>query len=301
MNKPVDRREFLRLAGYGGGVVFASGLTGFSNAVAAAGKKSAKAEEFYFVQLSDSHWGFNNPKVNPDFEGTLKKAIAEVNALSEHPDFIVFTGDLTQTTDDPAVRRKRMTEFKEIISELKVKKIHFLAGEHDASLDHGTAFKEFFGETYYSFDHKGVHFIALDNVSDPTANIGEDQLKWLARDLTKLDKEQRIVVLTHRPLFDLAPSWDWATPDGSKAIDLLMPFEYVTVFYGHIHQEHHHMTGHIPHHSAQGLMWPLPAPLSQPKKGPVLWDASAPYKGLGFRQIEAEAKEISISEMPIKA
>lgn len=298
----IDRRQFMKLAACGGGLVFASGLAGVGVPALAASKSGkAPAEEFYFVQLSDTHWGFNNPAINPDFEGTLAKAIAEVNALAAPPDFIVFTGDLTQTTDDPAVRRARMTQFRDIAATLEVRNIHYLAGEHDASLDHGEAFKEFFGDTYYSFDHKGVHFIALDNVSDPAANIGEAQLAWLLKDLSKLGKQQRIVVLTHRPLFDLAPSWDWATPDGAKAVDLLLPFDNVTVFYGHIHQENHHMTGHIAHHSAQGLMWPLPAPLSVPKKAPVPWDPAAPYKGLGFREIEAGRGQPAVSELPIKA
>lgn len=301
MQQKMDRRQFIKLTGYGGGVVFASGLAGFGSSAFAARKKTpAAAEDFYFVQLSDSHWGFNNPAINPDFEGTLKKAIAAVNALATPPDFIVFTGDLTQTTDDPAVRRQRMSEFRAITAGLNVRNIRYLAGEHDASLDNGKAFKEFFGETYYSFDHKGVHFIALDNVSDPTANLGEEQLAWLARDLAHQDKEQQIVALTHRPLFDLAPSWDWATPDGGKAVDLLLPFEYVTVFYGHIHQENHHLTGHIAHHSAKGLMWPLPAPLSVPKKGPIPWDSAAPYKGLGFREVKAEHQGAALIELPVK-
>ena len=67
-----------------------------------------------------------------------------------------------------------------------------------------------------------------------------------------------------------------------------MPYSNVTVFYGHIHQEHHQMTGHIAHHSAKSLIFALPAPGSQDKRTPLAWDASAPYKGLGFREIEAE-------------
>ena len=58
-----------------------------------------------------------------------------------------------------------------------------MPGEHDASLDNGEAFKEFFGDTHYTFDHKGVHFIVLDNVSDPAAQLGDEQLAWLAADL----------------------------------------------------------------------------------------------------------------------
>ncbi len=305
MKTQFDRRQFLRVAGYGG-IVFASGLGGFSRlaqAAAAAGSDPRKVEDFFFVQLSDTHWGFNGPAVNPDSEGTLRKAIAEVNALPQQPDFIVFTGDLTQTTDDDAVRRQRMTEFKAIVSELKVKDIRFLPGEHDASLDSGTAYKEFFGDLHYSFDHKGVHFIALDNVSDARAILGDDQIAWLAADLAKLDKSAPIIVLTHRPLFDLAPSWDWATRDGDKALALLAPFEHVTVFYGHIHQENHHMTGNIAHHSADSLMWPLPAPMSVPKKGPIPWDAAAPYHGLGFRQIQSQTRKAQFiaTEIGIKA
>jgi 3',5'-cyclic AMP phosphodiesterase CpdA len=134
----------------------------------------------------------------------------------------------------------------------------------------------------------GKHF---DNVSDPGASVGESQLNWLKAELKQQKADARIVVLTHRPLFDLYPDWDWSTKDGAAVIDALMPHKNVTVFYGHIHQENHHMTGHIAHHSAKSLMFPLPAPGSVPKKAPVPWDASAPYKGLGLRSIEAEPKQ----------
>jgi len=288
----IDRRGFLRLGAVGGGAVFMSGLYG--KAMATAGY-----EDFYFVQLSDSHWGYKGP-ANPEAQNTLRQAVESVNALTVQPDFIVFTGDLTHTTDDAAERRRRMGEFKQIVGGLKVKDVHFLAGEHDASLDNGAAFHEFFGPSNYSFDHKGVHFIAIDNVSDPGARIGEAQLAWLKADLDKQAKDARIVVLTHRPLFDLAPKWDWATRDGEQAMALLMPYSNVTVFYGHIHQENHHMSGHIAHHAAKSLIFPLPAPGSQDKRTPLAWDPAAPGKGLGFREVEAEAKPVAyqITEFP---
>lgn len=294
--KAIDRREFLKLAGIGG-VVFASGL----GSMAFAADKKAGMEDFFFVQLSDTHWGFDGAKANPDARGTLQKAVAAVNSLQKQPDFIVFTGDLTQTTDDPQERRKRLGEFKEIISQLKVKNIRFMPGEHDASLDNGAAFKEFFGDTHYTFNHKGINFIVLDNVSDPTASVGEAQLLWLGTVLKKFDTNDRIVIFTHRPLFDLYPQWDWATRDGAKVMDMLMPYRNVTIFYGHIHQEHHHVTAHIPHHAAKSLIFPLPAPGSVPKRAPVLWDPAMPYKGLGFRGIAAEKakKEFAITEYPV--
>lgn len=296
----INRRDFMKLLAVGGGAVFASGLTG--RALAAAGSDPAKAgyDEFYFVQLSDTHWGYSGP-ANPEAANTLKEAVATVNALESQPDFIIFTGDLTHTTDDPKERRKRLSEFRDIVSELKVKNVHFIPGEHDASLDNGTAFKEFFGQTHYSFDHKGVHFVTVDNVSDPGANIGDAQLEWLKADLAKQHKDAPIVVFTHRPLFDLVPKWDWATRDGAKAIDLLMLYTNVTVFYGHIHQENHHQTGHIAHHSAKSLIFPLPAPGSQDKRTPLPWDTTMPNKGLGFREVEAEVKEAQykITEFPV--
>ncbi len=297
MGTEMERREFLKLLGIGG-VVFVSGLGSLAHA---AGEKGAK-DDFFFLQLSDTHVGFSDPKVNPDFAGTLKKAVAQVNGLSIQPDFIMFTGDLSHTTDDDKERRKRLAMFRDIVSGLKAKTVHFMPGEHDASLDNGAAFQEFFGATHYTFAHKGVNFIVIDNVSDPTGSIGDAQLRWLAAELQKLDKEARIVVFTHRPLFDLAPTWDWATRDGAKAIELLTPYKNVVVFYGHIHQENHHMTGHIPHHAAHGLMYPLPAPLSQPKKAPVPWDPAVPYKNLGFRGVETKMQKADyvITEYPIK-
>ena len=288
----MERRQFLQLAAAGGGAIFAAGLPGMSLAAAGA--------DFYFVQLSDAHWGYQGP-ANPDAANTLKKAIASVNALPVPPDFVVFTGDLTHTTDDPGERRRRMKEFKEIGAALNVKTVHFMPGEHDASLDNGAAFQELFGETHYTFDHKGIHFIAIDNVSDPGARVGEAQLAWLAADLAKQNRAAPIVVLTHRPLFDLMPAWDWATRDGEKVIALLDPYPNVTVFYGHIHQENHHQTGHIAHHSAKSLIFPLPAPGSQEKRTPLPWNPSQPNRGLGFREVEAEStpNRYAITEFPV--
>jgi len=290
--RTIGRREFLQLAGLGGAVLVSGCATSTT---------SAAADDFYFVQLSDCHWGFEDPTINPDAAGTLRKAVAAVNALSQPPDFIIFTGDLTHTTDDPAQRRRRMAEFRDIVSALRVQEVRFMPGEHDASLDNGKAFKEYFGATHYTFDHKGVHFIVLDNVSDPTAALGDEQLDWLRADLRAQAGDARIVVFTHRPLFDLYPQWDWATRDGARAIEILQARANVTVFYGHIHQEHHHMTGAIAHHSAKGLMFALPAPASQPKRLPIPWDAGVPYKGLGFREVEAERSPVRypIDEFPV--
>jgi hypothetical protein len=295
-----NRRDFLKLAGIGG-VVFASGIGCSTVRNGRAAAETTESDEFYFVQLSDTHWGFTGPEANPDAAVTLPKAVTAVNELKVQPDFIVFTGDLTHTTEDPKDRRRRLGEFKEIVGRLKVKDVRFMPGEHDGSLDQSKAFQEFFGSTHYTFDHKRVHFIVLDNVSDPRGRIGDEQLQWLDGDLKKQKPNAKIVVFTHRPLFDLYPQWDWATADGSQATKILMQQANVTVFYGHIHQEHHHMTGNIAHHAAKSLIFPLPPPGSQPKRAPIPWNAAAPYNGLGFREVEAEVDQAkyAITEFPV--
>src|SRR5215471_3903948 len=293
----IDRRDFLKLAGLGG-IVFASGLGSHASG---GGARSPEDDDFFFVQLSDTHWGFEGPSINPDSQGTLKKAVAAVNRLEEKPDFVVFTGDLTHTTDDAKVRRDRMSEFRDIVAALSVKTVHFMAGEHDAALDRGDTYQEHFGKLNYAFDHKGIHFVVIDNVSDPEAIVGLAQARWLEQDLRGLRNDTPIVVLTHRPLFDLYPQWDWSTRDGAAVINIVMPYKNVTVFYGHLHQEHHYMTGHIAHYAAKSLMFPLPGPGSAPKRAPIPWDRSAPYKGLGFRDVEASGRgrHLQSTELPL--
>ena len=295
MANELDRRALLQLLGFGG-VVLGSGLPGFSLVQAAGG-----SQDFFFLQLSDAHWGFSGPP-NPEADQTLKQAVRAVNASTARPEFIVFTGDLTHTTDDDAIRRKRMAEFKAIVADLKVPKVIFLPGEHDAALDKGQAYQENFGPLHQTFDHRGIRFISLDNVSDPGASVGDTQIDWLKSQLAKVDKDAPVVILAHRPLFDLYPQWDWATADGAKVISVLQPYRHVTVFYGHIHQENHHEPGHIAHHSAKSLIFPLPAPGSVPKKAAVPWDPEHPARGLGYREIDVKgkARTVSIQEFDVK-
>jgi 3',5'-cyclic AMP phosphodiesterase CpdA len=298
MTSKLSRRDLLALAGVGG-VVYASGLVGCAGASAsgAAPLATPPARDFFFLQLSDTHWGFQGPP-NPQADVTLEQAVAAINGVQTLPDFVVFTGDLTHTTDDPGLRRARMARFKEIVSALRVKDVRFLPGEHDAAPDHGEAYREAFGATRWSFDHEGVHFVALDNVSNGGGSLGDEQLSWLSSDLARVPREQRVVVFAHRPLFDLYPAWDWATSDGAKAIEILSSRDDVSVFYGHIHQEHHHTTGRILHHSARSLMFPLPAPGSVPKKAPLPWDPASRDHGLGWRSVALGPDAPRITERP---
>jgi 3',5'-cyclic AMP phosphodiesterase CpdA len=296
-----SRRDALKLTALGG-VVFAShllrGVAGCNSSGPGpaagptpgplAGTPRGAEEDFFFLQLSDPHWGFTGPMVNPEPTLELPSAVAAINASASKPDFVIFTGDLTHNTDDGTVRRMRMMEFLQIASTLDVAMVKYIPGEHDAGDDGGAAFKEIFGDTYYSFDHKGIHFIALDNVSDPTSNLGDTQLAWLKADLAPLDAQAPIVVFAHKPLWLLRPDWDWLTFDGPKATDMLMPFENVTIFFGHIHQELQYMTGHIPHYAARSLMFVLPSPDADAAvPNPLPWNPAEPNAGLGYRSVAA--------------
>lgn len=295
MTKRESRRDVLKLMGVGG-VVFASGLAG-----AAPGKKksSPTGQDFFFLQLSDTHWGYAGA-ANPRGGEPLKTAIATINASATQPDFIVFTGDLTHDTKDATERRRRLREFKELADGLKVKTLHLIPGEHDAAADQAAAYSELFGPTHHAFDHKGVHFVALDNVSRPGGEVGAAQLDWLAADLKRVPGDTPVVVFAHRPLFDLYPEWEWATKDGDKVVEVLLPRKHVTVFYGHIHQEHHHQTQHIAHHAARSLIFPMPAAGSVPKKLPLAFDPAAPFQGLGYRRVDAR-EPLALTEVPVIA
>jgi len=322
MGNPMERRDMLKLLGVGGVVYASSLLQGLSGCASAGSGVHADglapgapspspgpraARDFFFVQISDTHWGFSGPDINPNADVELKRAVAAIHALSAKPDFVVFTGDLTHTTTDDDQRRQRMREFKEIVADLAVPFVKFMPGEHDAALDAGAAYREFFGDLHYSFDHKGIHFVALDNVSDADAKLGDAQLSWLRADLSRVDRTAPIVVFTHRPLWDLRPDWEWRTSDGSAALDILMPYQNVTVFFGHIHQELHHTTGHIAHHAARSLVFALPAPDAPGKRAPIPWDANKPEQGIGYRNVAArpaqpsyELTEVAISAAPTR-
>src|ERR1051325_3127519 len=225
----MKRRDFLRLSAtaLGGAAVLR-----FSTTAEAAGflrgRNGEAPSSFSIVQLSDTHVGFQGP---PDPLGTkaFERAVEMVNALDPQPDLVLFTGDLTHDSEDQAEHASRMKTFRSIADGLRAKKRFHVPGEHDAALDGGVLFREHFGETHYSFDHRGVHFVALDNVSAGKPVVGNAQIDWLTRDLARYPKTAPIIVFTHRPLFDLKPDWEWFTADGAKVMSVLAPYDNVTV------------------------------------------------------------------------
>jgi len=177
--------------------------------------------------------------------------------------------------------------------------IKCVPGEHDAGLDSGALYREFFGETYYSFDHRGVHFIALDNVTRAKPEVGAQQLAWLQKDLARFPKTAPIVVFTHRPLFDLRPDWEWFTSDGDDVMNVLSAYENLTVLYGHIHRDDEHQTGPVHHYAARSLIFAFPDPsgVAGPRKA-VPFDKDHPFKNLGIRTVSFHGKSEPAS-MPL--
>jgi len=295
MRQPdLDRRMFLRMAGLslGAGALYrvapAWAAEGPAADVAARQRQEngEAVTPFTFVQLSDTHVGFAGPP-NPTGTAAFERAVERVNRLAARPELVLFTGDLTHESEAPGEHAARMKRFREIASRLAAPKLHMVPGEHDAGLDGGALFRSAFGETHYSFDHRGVHFVALDNVSRSKPEVGPEQLAWLRADLARFPPTAPIVVFTHRPLFDLKPEWEWFTRDGDAVMAVLAPFENVTVLYGHIHREDLHTGPHATHYAARSLIFAFPDPAQAADKKPIPFDKDRPFRNLGLRVAEA--------------
>jgi hypothetical protein len=302
----IDRRRFLKIAGssLGIGVLYSAYPAARSNGevgawFSALGKQTGeKVSPFSFVQLSDAHVGFNGP---PDPLGTkaFERAVDMINGLPQRPDLVLFTGDLTHDTEDRDVHVQRMRQFQEISKRINAPLIKCVPGEHDAGLDGGALYREFFGESHYSFDHHGVHFVALDNVSRAKPEVGPGQLAWLKADLSRFPKSAPIVVFTHRPLFDLRPDWEWFTSDGDDVMNVLSAYDNLTVLYGHIHRDDEHQTGNVHHYASRSLIFAFPDPATPGQRKPIPFDKEHPFRNLGIRKVEFKAGADESSSLAI--
>jgi 3',5'-cyclic AMP phosphodiesterase CpdA len=291
MKKVMDRRSFLKVAGVslGMGALYQFGpLLGGAKAGAIDDfYKSVNGEapaSFTFAQFSDPHVGFQGP---PDPLGTkaFEASVELLNKSRQRPDFVVFTGDLTHDADSRDTHAQRMRLFKSISARINTPALHTVPGENDAAIDGGVLYREHFGESHYSFDHKGVHFVALDNVSRGHPEVGPEQLAWLKADIARFPKTAPMVVFTHRPLFDLKPEWEWFTADGDDVMKALMPYENVTVLYGHIHRHHVQQAGKVKHYAARPLIFGFNDPATNDDKKKLPFDKDDPFKDLGIRLV----------------
>ncbi|MEO8624032.1 MAG: metallophosphoesterase, partial [bacterium] len=298
----VDRRGFLSCMAWAGtGLLWTiSGGVPKSHVIGA--QRPAK-DELFFVQISDSHIGFNKA-ANADVTATMQAAIAKINALPVAPSFLLHTGDISQLA-----KPSEFDTADQVLRDSRTKDVFFVPGEHDVGTDNGASYLERYGRKtqragnsggWYSFDHSGVHFIGLVNVFDLKAGglgtLGADQLEWLEKDVKHLTSSTPIVVFAHVPLWSVYPTWGWGTEDGARALAYLKKFGSVTVLNGHIHQTMQKVEGHVTFHTALSTAFPQPRPGTAPAPGPLVVPANQLRDVLGITKVRylAHAKHLAI-------
>jgi 3',5'-cyclic AMP phosphodiesterase CpdA len=262
----LSRRNALKCMAYGGAgtlFVLAGGVFAPVDLAMAADDKlgAARLGKPLFVQISDTHIGFSK-EANPDVNGTLTQTIALVNGMAEQPSLIIHTGDITHLS--------KAAEFdlaQQMLGQLRTTELHTVPGEHDTTDPTVTEYFNRFGKAsdnkgYYSFDHAGVHFIALINVLQfkpgGLGTLGSEQLAWVANDLKGRSASTPIVVFAHMPLWTIYEPWGWGTGDADQLMTHLRRFGSVTVLNGHIHQIVQKVEGHITFHTARSTAYPQP-------------------------------------------
>ncbi len=290
----MQRRDFLEHVGWtGAGIAFTLSGVGTLRATALA---DVPAGAFSFVQISDSHIGFNQP-ANDHVADTFQMAIERINAMQVQPAFVIHTGDVTHLSK-PA----QFDAAKNLLASLKAPLV-VIPGEHDFIGDEGKAFFAAFARKdsktpWFSFDMQGVHFVALVNVFNFEKNglLGQDQIDWLKTDLAAQKRTTPIVVFGHVPLYALFPAWGWETADGNKALALLQPFSSVTVLNGHIHQVMEHTEGNIRFYTAHSTAYPQPKPGTADKPGPLVVPPDHLLGELGYRTVALSAAGSLVQE-----
>jgi len=268
-----SRRKVLECMTWAGAAVVwtVAGGVPRSSLLGTGGAQAAEAKgALTFMQISDSHIGFHAAP-NMDTPGTLKEAVAQVRQQRGDSALMIHTGDVSHLSADA-----QWDTAWQICGEAGLQ-THYVPGEHDVLVDDGKGFFARFTpgapRGWYSFDERGVHFVALNNVQNLKAgglgNLGADQLAWLKDDLAGRSASQPIVVFAHVPLWTVAAQWGWGTDDGAQAIDLLKRFGSVTVLNGHIHQIMQKVEGTCAFHTARSTAFPQPAPGTAPSPGPI--------------------------------
>ena len=287
----LGRRGFLECMAWAGtGLVWtvAGGVLS-SRALAQPMTGQSASGGFRFVQISDTHIGFKGD-ANPDVLGTVHEAIAKINAIDPAPAFVLHTGDLSHTQKPGA-----FDTVTESLKGVKTGRVFYVPGENDVFADEGKEYLSRYGHGtvggrgWQSFDYQGVHFIGLVNVltykADHLGALGDDQLKWLEKDVAGRGSSMPIVVFAHVPLWAVYPEWGWATGDGQQALSYLKRFGSVTVLNGHIHQILQKVEGNITFHTAASTAWPQPAPGAGPSPGPMTVPAERLRAVLGVRDV----------------
>ena len=275
----IERRSFLKCMAWAGtGLVWAmnGGVLSSDELLAGPSRKAG----FSFVQISDSHIGFNKDP-NHDVTKTLQEAVGKINALEERPAFVIHTGDITHLAT-----AEQFDTAAQILKGARASQVYYVPGEHDVFTDEGELYRERFGrgtqgQGWQSFDFNGVHFVGLINVlnlkqgsgtglgGSGFGQLGQEQLAWLQKDVKSLSSSTPIVVFAHIPLWTISAEWGWGTDESEQALSYLKRFGSVTVLNGHIHQVLQKVEGNVTFHTARSTAYPQPAPGTAPAPGPI--------------------------------
>ena len=312
----VSRRKVLECMTWAGTGVLWTIAGGVPHSLGIMGEAQAAedAKGLTFLQLSDSHVGFDKP-ANPNALGTLEEAVAKVNALPKKPAFAIHTGDISHLSLE-----SQFDDADRVISQTRLD-VHYVPGEHDFLDPDMKFYKERYGRGtkgsgWYSFDANGVHFIGLNNVVDLKAgglgNLGADPE---VRRLNSGDQVVNMRVATTETWRDKAsgerkertewtvyPEWGWGTQDGAQALSYLKRFGSVTVLNGHIHQVMQKVEGNITFHTARSTAFPQPAPGTAPSPGPMKVPDDQLRTMLGIADVTFKQNEqrLAIIDSPLK-
>jgi 3',5'-cyclic AMP phosphodiesterase CpdA len=287
----VDRRGFLKCMAWAGTGAFFQMEGGVLKSYSLSRMprlERPSAGGLSFVQISDSHMGFNKA-ANPDVVSTLKAAIDKINALPARPEFMLHTGDISHLS-----KPEEFDTVDQILKSAGPKDVFFVPGEHDVLDDDGRQYLERYGKGtrgggWYSFDAKGAHFIGLVNVLNLKAGglgtLGAEQLAWLQDDVKHLKHSTPIVVFAHIPLWSVYPQWGWGTEDSAQALAALKKFGSVSVLNGHIHQTMQKVEGRVTFHTAASTAFPQPQPGTADSPGPMKVPADRLKAVLGITDV----------------
>ncbi len=287
-NSGVNRRNFLKCMAWAGtGLVWTFSAGGLLTACGDLTSTTAPAgESFTFIQISDTHIGFNTDGVNTNVAGTFQQAVDRINALPTRPALVLHTGDISHNSKPP-----ELDMAYQILNTIKTDKFLTVPGEHDVLGDQGSAYRQRFqigagAKPWSSLDYKGVHFIALSNAGelDAFGLLGNEQLDWLKKDLAGLKKDVPLVIFAHVPLFTIYPQWGWETKDAGPALAMLKPFSNVTVLNGHIHQVMSQVEGNLHFYTASATAFPQHRPGVE-KPNAYKLPANDLLRSIGYRTV----------------
>jgi len=217
----MNRRDFFASAALASSAMLLPGALGSATAEngPAAPNAPTAPGSFDFLFLTDSH-------IQPELDAANGCALAFRKAAGMRSDFVIQGGD--HVFDATAVDRKRADSLFDLYAQTEQaigSKVYHTIGNHDhfalfaksgvPANSPGYAkeiYKERIGATYYSFDHKGYHFVVLDSVR-PTpdrsweARVDDAQLAWLKKDLASIAPGTPVIVSVHIPLVSAMRSY----------------------------------------------------------------------------------------------